>query len=69
MATWTAANWAWIKGIGMAEPAASAALEHYADRAEAAIEEKRALEAKMKALAETPRWKRPGIRSLPATHA
>ena len=57
MATWTAAHWAWIKGVRMAEPAAAAALEHYVDRAEAAVEEKRALEAKVRALAEAPRWK------------
>ena len=35
----------------------AAALVHYVGRAEAAVEEKRALETKVRALAEAPRWK------------
>ena len=55
--TWTKAHWAWIKGIEVAEPAARSTLEYYIDRVERAAEEKKDLEAKVKALAEEPRWK------------
>lgn len=55
--TWTRSHWAWIKSIEMAEPAAREALEYYIDRVERAIEEKKSLEAKVRACAEGPRWK------------
>lgn len=55
--TWTKAHWAWIRGIEMAEPAARSTLDYYIDRVERAVEEKKDLEAKVKALAEAPRWK------------
>ena len=57
LGTWTSAHWAWIKGVAMAEPAAAATLEYYVGRVEAAVEEKRELEAKVRELAEAPRWK------------
>lgn len=41
----------------MALPAAAAALEYYADRVKATVEEKGKLEAKVRELAEAPRWK------------
>ena len=41
----------------MPEPAAAQALEHYKDRVRRAVDEKRDLEAKVKALAEEARWK------------
>ena len=55
--TWTKAHWAWIKDIEMTEPAARSTLEYYIDRVERAVEEKRDPEAKVKELAEAPRWK------------
>lgn len=57
MATWTAAHWAWIEAIEMAEPAAAATMEYYVDRVRDAVEMKKGLEARVRALAEAPRWK------------
>lgn len=54
---WTQRHWAWIKSIEMAEPAAADALDYYVDRVKDLIEEKKALEARVKALACKPRWK------------
>lgn len=55
--TWTKAHWEWIESIEMAEPAAQEALDYYIDRCKRAIDDKRALEAKVKSHAAEARWK------------
>ena len=54
---WTRDHWRWIESIRMAEPAAQEALDYYVDRCKRAIEDKRALEAKVRAHAGEGRWK------------
>ena len=47
--TWTRDHWAWIESIEMAEPAAQETLDYYIDRCRRAMEEKKDLEAKVRA--------------------
>lgn len=57
LGTWTKAHWAWIEAIEMADPAAQQTLDYYKERVRRAVDEKRDLEAKVKARSEAPRWK------------
>jgi len=54
---WTRDHWAWIESIEMAEPAAQETLDYYIDRCRRAMEEKKDLEAKVRAHSEEGRWK------------
>ena len=54
---WTRDFWAWVGRIDLGDPSAMAALDHYCERVRRADEEKAALEAKVKSLAQAPRWK------------
>lgn len=55
---WTRDFRAWVGRIDLGDPSATAALDHYCERVRRADEEKAALEAKAKSLAQAPRWKR-----------
>lgn len=54
---WTRDFWAWVGRIGLGDGAAMATLDHYCVRVREADAAKAALEAKVKALAQQPRWK------------
>lgn len=54
---WTRDFWAWVGRIDLADPSAMAALDHYCERVRRSEEEKAALEAEVKSLAQRPRWK------------
>ena len=60
---WTAAHWAWIKGIGFAEKADNDVLAYYIDRVRQAAEEKARLEKLVEAESQKPRW-RPRVDAL-----
>lgn len=54
---WTRDFWAWVGRIDLGDGAAMATLDHYCVRVREADAAKAALEAKVKALAQQPRWK------------
>ena len=54
---WTRDFWAWVGRIDLGDPSAMTTLDHYCERVRRADEEKAALEAKVKSLAQAPRWK------------
>jgi len=55
---WTAAHWAWIRGVSFEEKADNDVLSYYVDRVRQACEEKKRLERLVAAEAAKPRWKR-----------
>ena len=54
---WTGDFWAWVGRIDLGDAAAMATLDHYCERVREADAAKAALEAKVKSLAQQPRWK------------
>lgn len=54
---WTAAHWAWLKSIELAQKADRDVLAYYMDRVRASCEEKARLEKLVEAEAQKPRWK------------
>lgn len=54
---WTRDFWAWVGRIDLGDAAAMATLDHYCERVHEAEEAKSAIEAKVKSLAQGPRWK------------
>lgn len=54
---WTRDFWAWVGRIDLEDAAAMATLDHYCERVREADAAKAALEAKVKLLAQEPRWK------------
>ena len=54
---WTRDFWAWVGRIDLEDAAAMATLDHYCERVREADAAKAALEAKVKLLAQQPRWK------------
>ena len=54
---WTRDFWAWVGRIDLGDASAMATLDHYCECVRRADEEKAALEAKVKSLAQAPRWK------------
>lgn len=54
---WTRDFWAWVGRIDLGDAAAMATLDHYCERVREAEGAKAALEAKVKALSQEPRWK------------
>ena len=54
---WTRDFWAWVGGIELGDASAMATLDHYCECVRRADEEKSALEAKVRSLAQAPRWK------------
>ena len=54
---WTGDFWAWVGRNDLGDAAAMATLDHYCERVREADAAKAALEAKVKSLAQQPRWK------------
>ena len=54
---WTRDFWTWVGRIDLGDPSAMATLDHYCERVREADAAKAALEAKVKSLAQEPRWK------------
>ena len=54
---WTRDFWAWVGRIDLGDASAMATLDHYCECVHRADAEKAALEAKVKSLAQAPRWK------------
>lgn len=55
---WTRDFWAWVGGIDLGDASAMATLDHYCECVRRADAEKAGLEAKVKSLAQAPRWKK-----------